>query len=134
MLGPMPEPWWSSGWKERKEFFRDEADENGRAVADPLRKFPPPSTMGEIMKGNIFHRFLGSRRRLWLDVEIPEKEKPVFEDLLRSMLKWNPDGRPSAEEVLQHPWFAFEDEDDDVEYPESGARAEMHKYDSAEDE
>lgn len=37
---------------------------------------------------------------------VPREDIDQFVDLLRSMLKMDPQQRPSAEEVLRHPWFA----------------------------
>ena len=36
---------------------------------------------------------------------VPGNERPEFLDLLRKMLDWNPQNRPSARELLKHPWF-----------------------------
>jgi serine/threonine protein kinase len=40
----------------------------------------------------------------------PRADIDQFVDLLRLMLKLNPLERPSAEEVLKHPWFADQKE------------------------
>ena len=33
-------------------------------------------------------------------------EKELFFDFIRSMLKWRPEDRKSATELLKHPWMA----------------------------
>ncbi|KAJ0414848.1 kinase-like domain-containing protein [Aspergillus carlsbadensis] len=112
MLGPMPEPWWSTTWESRRESWLDEADANGQAV--PVEPAPfEPSTISTELDREIMHFFLGPRGED-IELQVPEEEKPIFEDLLKMMLRWNPEDRPSAEEVLKHPWFSLEDEDDEV--------------------
>ncbi|KXT07398.1 hypothetical protein AC578_417 [Pseudocercospora eumusae] len=37
-----------------------------------------------------------------------ETEIPLFFDFLRNMLRWDPNERPSASELLKHPWLQFE--------------------------
>ena len=32
ILGALPEPWWSSTWKDRRNLYKDEPDKQGRAV------------------------------------------------------------------------------------------------------
>ena len=39
---------------------------------------------------------------------VPREDAEQFVDLLRYMLRIEPQQRPSAEEVLRHPWFADE--------------------------
>ncbi|KAL5332307.1 kinase-like domain-containing protein [Aspergillus crustosus] len=41
---------------------------------------------------------------------VPEDEKPLFKDLIVQMLEWDPEKRPSIQEVLQHPWFSYDDD------------------------
>ncbi|KAL2843403.1 kinase-like domain-containing protein [Aspergillus pseudodeflectus] len=113
MLGPMPEPWWSTTWEDRGDYFLDELDADGRAL--PADGSLPLSNMSIVdrMRGNVLHSFLGEGKGR-IRFMVPEKEKPIFEDLLKMMLRWKPEDRPSAEEVLKHPWFALEDEDEEV--------------------
>lgn len=40
--------------------------------------------------------------------DINEKEEEIVIDLLRSALRYEPDMRPSAEQLLSHPWFSDE--------------------------
>ncbi|KAL3485721.1 ankyrin repeat-containing domain protein [Aspergillus germanicus] len=72
--------------------------------------------------------------RLGLDAtHVPEKEKPIFEDLLRMMLRWKPEDRPSAEDVLKHPWFALDDEEGEV-FQETNLRRYQSEDEETEDE
>jgi serine/threonine protein kinase len=34
------------------------------------------------------------------------EEKELFLDFIRSMLRWRPEDRKSAAELLEHPWMA----------------------------
>jgi serine/threonine protein kinase len=34
------------------------------------------------------------------------EEKELFLDFIRSMLRWRPEDRKSATELLKHPWMA----------------------------
>ena len=48
------------------------------------------------------------RARMYRDGEIAASSDPVLErlvNLLESMLRYRPDDRPSASEILQHPWL-----------------------------
>ena len=38
--------------------------------------------------------------------EIDDKKEESVIDMLRQILKYEPEKRPSAEELLSHPWFA----------------------------
>ncbi|KAL3453172.1 kinase-like domain-containing protein [Aspergillus insuetus] len=113
MFGPMPEPWWSTTWQNRGEYWRDEADANGRAVPRDEESGPSDSSIIRELGGDILYFFLSPRGK-WIDVQVPEKEKPLFEDLLRMMMKWKPEDRPSAKDVLKHPWFALDDEEGEL--------------------
>jgi len=48
------------------------------------------------------------------------KEARLFADFLMKILKWYPSERPTAQEMLKHPWFDMHDEYDyrmsDMEY------------------
>jgi serine/threonine protein kinase len=39
-------------------------------------------------------------------LEGKEQEKELFLDSIRSMLRWRPEDRQSATELLKHPWMA----------------------------
>jgi serine/threonine protein kinase len=41
------------------------------------------------------------------------EEKVKFLSFIRRMLQWRPEDRASASELLQDPWLALEDEDQD---------------------
>jgi serine/threonine protein kinase len=48
-----------------------------------------------------------------------QKKQAVFVDFVRSLLTIDPDKRPSAVEVLKHPWmeYAATLTEDDIKYP-----------------
>ncbi|KAI0412431.1 kinase-like domain-containing protein [Xylaria grammica] len=91
LQGPLPAEWWA-GWKERSQWF----DGAGRPLGDDCDIWPWD------------RRFDGwiqePRQSCGMDV-IKEGEKTELLALLRWMLTWKPEGRPSAEEVLDSAWM-----------------------------
>lgn len=123
MLGIMPEPWWSTTWIARKKFYKDEADSLGRVVnvtqqsnviQEPIPKDYEVTVHPSIVEDARSVREMLSTGVWYIDMndagpkahrDIPEKEKDLFVDLLVRLLKWRPEDRLSAEEVLRHAWF-----------------------------
>ncbi|KAK3935643.1 kinase-like domain-containing protein [Diplogelasinospora grovesii] len=122
ILGKMPEPWWSTTWKERKEFFEDEADEHGRAVSlHPERKTSEGKRDGYTVSvhPSVAEGAQSLKDKLapgvwYLDIDFPDDndhrdisqmEIDVFADLLGQFLKWDPHQRISAKAALDHEWF-----------------------------
>lgn len=125
ILGRMPEPWWSTTWEARKRWWKDEADSQGRAVRvsqestrvqDPIPKTwestVHPSvaegarSLGEVLIPGVWYIDMDEKdERAHRD--IPEKERELFADLLGLLLRWQPQERLSAEEVLKHEWFTL---------------------------
>jgi len=118
VLGPLPEPWWSTTWKGRREMFKDEADKEGRAV---YAKPPPPEHSEEEKRTSHGHPVFPEnprslREKLASGVyymgedsdvhrEISEEEIEVFGDLLGRILKLDSKQRLEAKAVLEHEWF-----------------------------
>ncbi|KAJ4262951.1 hypothetical protein NW762_006564 [Fusarium torreyae] len=118
-LGILPEPWWSSTWKDRKTFWKDDPDENGRAVSPRQSESIPV----EHVRSNVHPAFAHIARSLreklapgvwYIDAprecihrEIPNQEADIFADLLGTLLKFSPQKRVSAASVLEHEWFAL---------------------------
>lgn len=114
----LPEPWWSSTWHTRKDYYKDEGDELGRVV--PHEEEPPlppnvsihPSvaqgarSLQEKLAPGVWYLDSGlppgkSHR------EIPQREVEVFADSLGKMLRYKPEDRVSAEDILNHGWFTM---------------------------
>ncbi|OJJ07359.1 hypothetical protein ASPVEDRAFT_46701 [Aspergillus versicolor CBS 583.65] len=91
MFGPLPEPWWSS-W-EGREYYEPDSSREDTSLRGFL-KHPVAHTLKDIN---------GETQRS----AIPQEELELFGDLLESMFQYDPAKRPSIEEVLKHPWFAF---------------------------
>lgn len=92
VLGPIPSDWWLR-WEGRSQFFL----ENGQSTEFHRRnKWPPLETLFEdcVQK---WRRKNGS--------EIGEDEKAAFLNLMRRMLVFRPEERPTANEVLQSEWM-----------------------------
>ncbi|KGO36046.1 hypothetical protein PEX1_013060 [Penicillium expansum] len=92
VLGPMPSEWWQR-WEARSRFF----DEYGHPMESyKMNKWPPLEESFEI----------GVQKWRWkMGGEIEEDEKAAFLDLMRRMLSFRPEERPTAEEVLMSDWM-----------------------------
>ncbi|OJJ43572.1 hypothetical protein ASPZODRAFT_161490 [Penicilliopsis zonata CBS 506.65] len=92
VLGPMPSEWWQT-WKGRSRFFH----ENGSPTeAYKENRWP-------CLKGS-FEVCIQKWRQKIRD-EIQEDEKAAFLDLMRHMLSFRPQDRPTAAEVLLSDWM-----------------------------
>lgn len=116
ILGKMPEPWWSTTWEARKRIYKDEADSLGRVVSvrAHLMENQPPRT--STVHPSVAQGARSLREKLaagvwYIDMsrdthrDMPEREQELFADLLGLLLRWRPEERVSAEEVLKHEWF-----------------------------
>ena len=109
-LGRLPDKWWAS-WTNRHESFDDEA----RRIDGGPRQ-------------SLEHRFeyaIQKARRDSKMAEMDDEEKQAFLELMRSMLKFQPEDRVSAQQVLESRWMqnwakpAFESMEDMAKTPES---------------
>ncbi|KFZ17733.1 hypothetical protein V502_04424 [Pseudogymnoascus sp. VKM F-4520 (FW-2644)] len=91
VLGPLPLSWWES-WEERSQFF----DENGRPNEGRHVWLP----MNEAFEGVQKYR----RKSKRVD-EFSTEETVAVLDLIRRMLAFRPEDRPTAKEVLQSKWM-----------------------------
>lgn len=92
VLGPMPSNWWQR-WEGRSQFF----DNHGRPT-ESCRENRWPS-MGDSFE-------LGTNKwRRKMGGEIGEHEKVEFLNLMRRMLAFRPEGRPTIAEVLNSDWM-----------------------------
>jgi serine/threonine protein kinase len=113
MLGALPEPWWSTTWKHRKEFFKDEPDLFGQAVlVGALAKeqsdlsVERPSIELALRRG-LHYWDLGPGDEF--SREIPPDEIEQLADLLKKILQYEPSRRLTAAEVLEHEWFRLDE-------------------------
>jgi serine/threonine protein kinase len=116
VLGRLPEPWWSTTWEARRQFFKDETDEHGRVVSvhelktsvhdDSKRDYviisSGPSEARSLVD-KIGHGMMYMEGSFYKD--IADEEKPVFADLLGKLLAFTPENRISAQAALEHEWF-----------------------------
>lgn len=130
LLGPFPEPWWTTTWQTRGEIFKDELDSQGRTIdAHPLFLTAKPmmySKTGELVPYqetrsireeldngaclDFFEAVDASYRR---DIDptpftlrdIPPDEFEAFAGLLEEIMQYEPDQRPGIREIEQHDWF-----------------------------
>ncbi|EFR00573.1 CMGC/SRPK protein kinase [Nannizzia gypsea CBS 118893] len=91
ILGPMPPSWWDS-WEARSEFFdRDRRPVEDREVAPPLDQ--------------AFEQWVQKYRRKRKVGEFPQEEAAAIINLIRRMLVFRPEERPSIDEVLKSEWM-----------------------------
>ncbi|KAI9931592.1 hypothetical protein ASPWEDRAFT_37576 [Aspergillus wentii DTO 134E9] len=104
MLGVLPEPWWSTTWKDRRKWFKDEPDSEGRAVQVPdlNDKMAIEDRLGG---GDVLRELPDGRLVQAWDPGLPEEEKKIFIDLLRKLFRFKPEERLSTKEVQEHEWF-----------------------------
>ena len=93
-LGPLPEPFISQ-WPRFHIYFRPNGEQ--------LNSMVDGSEIKLISYNSLETRFQEEK-----SFEIYKKEEEIVIDLLRSALRYEPDKRPSAEELLSHPWFSDE--------------------------
>jgi serine/threonine protein kinase len=112
MLGALPEPWWSTTWKHRKEFFKDETDSLGRAVlVDALAKEQSELSTGArsiewALRRGLHYWDLGPGEEF--SREIPPDEIEQLADLLKKILQYEPSCRLTVAETLEHEWFSID--------------------------
>lgn len=92
VLGPMPLEWWER-WGERSQFFNsDGRPKEGRDVWPPIEE--------------AFEEGVQKYRRKRSGVgEFDKEEAAVILDLMRRMLAFSTEERPSIQEVLNSEWM-----------------------------
>ncbi|KAF2446083.1 kinase-like protein [Karstenula rhodostoma CBS 690.94] len=108
-LGYLPEEWWTN-WAHRHQCFNDQLE---RVDGSPRR----------LLEDRLEDSIQEPRKQSKM-AEMNEEEKQAFLVLLRSMLSFRPETRPSAQQVLESSWMqkwaepAFESLQDNVETSE----------------
>ncbi|KAJ5165126.1 uncharacterized protein N7500_006956 [Penicillium coprophilum] len=92
VLGPMPSEWWQH-WEGRARFFNDDGTPKESYMEN---KWPP---LEESFETGV------QKWRQRVGDEIEEEEKVAFLDLMRRMLSFRPEERPTVEEVLMSDWM-----------------------------
>jgi serine/threonine protein kinase len=91
VLGPMPLSWWEC-WEERSQFFNENGrPKEGRYVWSPIDK--------------AFEEGVQVYRRDLSAGEFSSEETAAILDLMRQMLAFRPEERPTAEEILKSEWM-----------------------------
>ncbi|KAI0399364.1 kinase-like domain-containing protein [Xylaria palmicola] len=91
LQGLMPSEWWDR-WEARRKWF----DDAGRPLGNECDAWS---------WDKVFEEWLQGMRRHSGTVVVGMEEKAALLDLLRWMLAWKPEARPSAEEVLDTVWM-----------------------------
>ncbi|KAH9895553.1 protein kinase-like protein [Xylariomycetidae sp. FL2044] len=119
LLGPLPEPWWSTTWARRRSMWLDMADEQGRAVStidgdswkSELTGTVHPSvaegarSLQEKLAPGVWYMSDGSLSGDKGHRAIKAAEIETFADLLGQLLRYQPEERISAEDALRHRYF-----------------------------
>lgn len=92
VLGPMPSEWWPR-WEERSQFFSEDGQ---------LTEFHQSNKWPSLEE--LFEDCVQKRRRRKGSV-VGEEEKEAFLNLIRRILVFRPEDRPTANEVLQSEWM-----------------------------
>lgn len=92
VLGPMPSEWWRR-WEGRPQFF----DEDGCPTESYRESRWPPLEESFEVGVQKWRRRMGD--------EFGEDEKAAFLELMRRMLSFRPEERPTAGEVLKSEWM-----------------------------
>ncbi|KAK7754312.1 hypothetical protein SLS62_003605 [Diatrype stigma] len=116
VLGPLPEPWWSTTWQRRKAIYRDTPDSQGRAVAimsnpnwaEGLGTTHPSVAEGarslqETLAPGLWYMSEESRDVIHRDISPSEID--MFAGLLGRLLQYRPEDRISAQEVSCSDYF-----------------------------
>ena len=104
-LGVLPEPWWSTTWAVRKEWYKDEGEVHERAVLYEEEAGRARSLLDKLAWGVSYSDSGFPKEKQHRD--IPQREMEVFADFLGRMLRYKPEERMSAEEALSHEWFTM---------------------------
>ena len=93
-LGPLPERIFSQ-WPRSHKYFRSDGE--------PFNSLVSGTEIQLIESPSLETRFQEEKSS-----EINENEEKIVLDLLLSALSYEPENRPSAKEMLYHPWFGDE--------------------------
>lgn len=96
-LGPLPDRLLSQ-WDRSHLYFRPNGEQFNSMVDQPAN---PELLEKDDSFETVFHH--------GKEAIIDDEEEELVIDLLRQILRYEPEERPSAEELLSHPWFFYEE-------------------------
>ncbi|KAK3313708.1 kinase-like domain-containing protein [Apodospora peruviana] len=106
MLGKFPEPWWSTTWEARRQYFDDETNIDGRPVSldwwsgDVEQAGQKPARVPHSIEDALTRTTLHDAHHT-----MSRDEVLLFSDLLRRVFRYTPEKRISVEDILEHAWF-----------------------------
>lgn len=121
VLGPFPEPWWSTTWTKRRRMYRDKPDTNGLVIAavEPKERKHPGASIRH--HPSVAHGARSLQGKLapglwYLDGQpqdrsyhqpISPEEIELFAGFLSKLLEYTPSKRIAAADLLSHEWFSL---------------------------
>jgi serine/threonine protein kinase len=121
MLGPLPEPWWPTSWGNRKKWYADEPDPQGRVIATwkpveaSVEREEPQTENISRAHPSVIQEARSIQEKLapgvWYleprDVhrDISKEEIEVLADILGRILRFDLKERLTARGVQDHEWF-----------------------------
>ena len=91
-LGPLPERYFSQ-WDLAHQYFGSNGEQSSLMANGPDLKLFPPDPLETLFP-----------REKCCEFDAGKDESVI--DILKQILRYEPEKRPSAEELLSHPWFA----------------------------
>ncbi len=101
LFGKLPDPWWNA-FKDRHLWFDEDGYPKSRYHRSSIREKlcqigeeddPPTCEEGPMIET--------------VGTQLDDEELELFDNLLKKMLKYNPEERITIQEVVRHPWFEY---------------------------
>ncbi|OJJ31933.1 hypothetical protein ASPWEDRAFT_139290 [Aspergillus wentii DTO 134E9] len=113
LLGILPEPWWTSTWSTREDYFDDRPSSNNRAVKtfealdEPAEPHEPRSIEEMLDHGLVYIESRTGMIPKEVRRRISAEEVTMFADLLGLILRYQPEERLTADLAQHHGWFSM---------------------------
>jgi serine/threonine-protein kinase SRPK3 len=101
LFGKLPQALWDS-WTYRDEYYDDDANPVGYRAGEDISQYFEKVAMNQPLSVTLHHADGTEEEKHF---EMCEKEKRLFADLLRRILRYDPAERASMNEILEHDWF-----------------------------
>ncbi len=102
LFGKLPDPWWSK-WEEREEWCTNDGKRVGKNENDV-------ATLEVALDNELVVMPVINGQQIKKVLAVHRDEQKILGDLLRRLLRYDPEERPTVEEALQHDWFTLQSE------------------------